>query len=422
MRRACLAVSLGVSLLAVPGASSHEPAVVVRQALTSLPTDAEAGAISGDGRFVAVVSMAKLLPADGNVVHDIYVLDRQNDRITLESSAMGGRPADGSSIRPSLSLDGRYLSFESSATNLTADPDGNDTQDVFLRDRQTGATRRISTGAGGGDANGSSAGAIVSADGRVVVFHSSATNLVRGPDANGANTDVYMRRLDGSEMVRVSVDADGRQYSSGHAPAVSADGRFVAFVATPAGARPGPGTSKSVNVRDTVAQRTMCISCVHVEGRHPASAFLPHLSADGLIVAFGTTMRSSGRSEIAIHDRRTGSTTVITTGANARSLRPRVSGNGRYVVFESWASDLLCALRCSGAASDENLLPDVYRFDRETRQFARLSGSRQVWWGPSVVPSVDDRGETVVFSSRQPYGPEDATVDFDQYVCSPSCE
>lgn len=419
MHRAFLALSLGVCLGAVPGSGSN---VVVRQALTNPPTEAEAGAISGDGRFVAFVSMAKLLPADGNVIHDIYVLDRQNDRITLESSAFDGKPADGSSIRPKLSFDGRYLSFDSSATNLTDEPDDNDKQDAFLRDRQIGVTRRVSTGIDGRSANGSSECAIISADGRMVVFQSSATNLVQGPDANGASPDVYMRRLDASGIVRVSVDNDGRQYSSSHAPAVSADGQLVAFVSTPAGASPGPGTSKAVQVRDTLAGSTTCISCARVVGRQPTSAFAPHLSADGRIVAFAAMTGSNGRSDIAVHDRTTGSTTLITRGANARSLRPRVSGTGRHVVFESWASNLICSRRCSDAALDDNLLSDVYRFDLETKQFARLSGSRQTWWAPSVAPSMDARGETVVFSSRQQYGPEDVTVDFDQYVCSPSCE
>ncbi|MGH9308371.1 MAG: TolB family protein [Vicinamibacterales bacterium] len=419
MHRAFLAVSLGVCLGAVPGSGSN---VVVRQALTNPPTDAEAGTISGDGRFVAFVSMAKLLPADGNLIQDVYVLDRQNDRITLESSAFDGKPADGSSIRPKLSIDGRYLSFDSSATNLTGAPDDNEMQDAFLRDRQTGVTRRISNGLDGRSANGSSEATVISADGRVVVFQSSATNLVHGPDANGARPDIYMQRLDGSGSVRVSVDDDGRQYSSSHAPSVSADGQLVAFVSTPAGAQPGPGTSKAVHVRDMLAGRTTCISCARVDGRQPSSAFAPHLSADGRIVAFAAVTGTNGRSDIAVHDRSTGLTTLVTRGANARSLSPRLSGTGRHVVFESWASDLICSLRCSNETLDDNLLPDVYRFDRETKQFTRLSGSRQVWWAPSVAPSMDARGETVVFSSRQQYGPEDVTVDFDQYVCSPSCE
>jgi hypothetical protein len=71
---------------------------------------------------------------------------------------------------------------------------------------------------------------------------------------------------------------------------------------------------------------------------------------------------------------------------------------------------------------DENLLPDVYRFDGRTGRFSRLSGSAGTWWVPSVAPAVDARGRTVTFSSSQPHGPQDESVDFDLYVCSPACE
>ena len=71
--------------------------------------------------------------------------------------------------------------------------------------------------------------------------------------------------------------------------------------------------------------------------------------------------------------------------------------------------------------ADDNVLPDVYVFDRETTGFSRVTGSEKTWWAPSVAPAVDGQGRTIVFSSRQPFGPEDDTVDFDLYVCTPKC-
>jgi Tol biopolymer transport system component len=261
----------------------------------------------------------------------------------------------------------------------------------------------------------------VSDEGGVVAFLSSATNLVAGADANGGAADVYTLQTASGTISRVSVDDSGVQYPSSRGPAISGDGRSVVFVAVLRGLEAEPAAPRGIFLRDTVAGRTSCVSCAASAGSLATSAFAPHLSADGRIVAFAIASGAHGLSDIAVHDRASSATDVITRSANARSLRPRLSGNGRYVVFESWASNLSCGRRCADQGADENLLPDVYRYDRESRQFSRLSGARRAWWSPSVAPAIDQRGDTVVFSSRQQYGPEDDTVDFDLYVCSPAC-
>jgi Tol biopolymer transport system component len=419
MSPSSLAVALALCL-AAPSAGTGP--TVVRQALPSPPTDVEAGSISGNGRFVAFVSIAKLLPEDGNTLHDIYVLDRQNDRITLETSGFDGQPSDGSSLRPRLSFDGRHLSFASSATNLVREADANDAQDVFLRDREARMTRRVSNGIDGGTANSSSDAPVVSGDGRIVVFQSTATNLVREPDANGNAHDIYVHRVADRTTTRVSLDDEGRQFASSYAPAVSADGQLVAFAAVPAGSSVHPRTPRAVHLRDVPAGRTRCISCVRVDGAEPKSAFGADVSADGRFVSFTIMNGSHARTDIAVHDRASSKTTLITRGSNAKSLRSRLSADGRYVVFESWASDLVCTLRCSAENLDNNLLPDVYRLDRQTGRFTRMSGADRIWWEPSVAPSTDATSGIVVFSSRQQHGPNDATVDFDLFVCSPACE
>ena len=127
------------------------------------------------------------------------------------------------------------------------------------------------------------------------------------------------------------------------------------------------------------------------------------------------------RSDIALYDRASLTTTVITRRANARSAGPRLSGDGRVIAFESWASNLLCTGRCRDADIDENLLPDVYLVDRATGRFRRASGADGTWWAPSIGPGIDGTGRVVIFSSREPFGPEDLTADFDLFVCSPVC-
>jgi TolB protein len=413
-----------VSLMNTNG--TQQPAVV-RQALSHVG-GFSGGCISGDGRFVAVVSMWQILASDKNRVHDVYVLDRNTNVITLETGPLDGS-SNGSSGHPDLSADGQYLVFDSAATNLTAVPDRNEVEDIFLRDRLTGTTRRLSVGPGGRDANGKSEGPVISGDGRVVAFVSSATNLVAETDWNGAGSDVFLARVETGEIVRISVDPNGRPFAGALAPSLSNNGRIVVFSGreqppeAPSGSPRDALVPFGVYVHDVDSKVTTCISCGRSEAGDRQAAFAPDVSDDGRVVTF---VVQSGlhpqRTDVAIHDRTSGVTKIVTRQGNARSAAPRISGNGRFVVFESLASDLLCRKQCSKGEVDENVLPDVYLFDRETSGLRRLSGSGRVWWSPSQSPSIDASGRAVIFSSREPYGPEDVTVDFDLYVCDPACQ
>ena len=182
--------------------------------------------------------------------------------------------------------------------------------------------------------------------------------------------------------------------------------------------RGGAASSPAVYLRDVAAGTTTCISCDRAAST--AAAFAPDLSSEGRIVSF-SSQTSSNRSDIVVKDRATSTITVITRSANARSAASRLSGDGNIVAFESWASNLLCRGRCRDPEIDENLLPDVYLFDRTTGHLTRASGGNASWWTPSVGPVIDGRGQVVVFSSREPFGPEDTTADFDLFVCSPVC-
>jgi Tol biopolymer transport system component len=394
---------------------------VVRQGLSDV--SGTSATVSADGALVAFVSSARLLPADRNSVDDIYVLDRLARTITLETRAADGASADGSSSNPQLNSDGHYLAFESWATNLTGLPDRDLIRDVFLRDRRTGTTTRVSVSHEGGDANGHSDSPAISGDGAVVAFVSSATNLVRGADANGSASDVYLLSVPSGQLIRAGVDGANRQYVSSISPRVSADGRLVVFSAIEQRAqrsRPASSPVRAVYLRDVIAAETTCIS----SGRDgaPQAAFFPDISADGQIVAFVLMNGNhTSRTDVAVHDRAASRTTVITRRANGRSTVPRVSADGRLVVFESWASNLLCDGDCPGENVDDNLLPDVYLFDRADAHVRRVSGGRQIWWAPSRSPAIDRHGTTIVFSSRHPFGPEDETIDFDLFVCNPIC-
>jgi Tol biopolymer transport system component len=409
-----------VILVLGEGREEQPGRTVLRQGWREAPPNSPSTTVSGDGRSVAFVSSARLLPVDTNDLDDIYIFERASRRLTLATPPYPGAVSDGTALNPQLNADGRYLVFNSLATVLTAAPDRNEADDVFVRDCTTGVITRVSVGPGGQEANGGSGHPAISGNGRRVVFESTATNLVADGDANGSGHDVYLADLDTATLTRIGVDEAGRQLGRSFAPRISGDGRFVAFAASAGQSDPSradPASIPRVYLRDISAGRTVCVSC---DGPGRLGAFAPDLSADGGVVAFAI-QSTPARSDIALYDQTSETIRVITRSGNAQSTNPRLSGDGRVVVFESWASNLLCGKRCREADLDENLLPDVYLFDRTTGRFRRASGAAAQWWTPSRGPGIDRTGGVVIFSSREPFGPEDLTSDFDLFVCSPVC-
>src|SRR5438093_242361 len=287
-------------------------------------------ALSADGRFVAFDSAATdLVAADTNGVSDVFVHDRQTGATERVSVASGGAQGDGSSGRigfafpPALSADGRFIAFVSSATSLVAG-DTNGATDVFVHDRQTGTTERVSVGSGGGtQGTGNSGGFFafpaLSGDGRLVAFQSDATNLVAG-DTNGA-TDVFVHDRQTGTTERVSVASGGRQGNGTSAgPALSADGRFVAFYSTATNLVAGDTNGATdVFVRDRQTGTTERASVASGGTQGNGSSAGPVLSADGGLVAFHSTATNlvagdaNGAYDVFVHDRAVSTTTSSTT-------------------------------------------------------------------------------------------------------------
>ena len=189
-------------------------------------------AISANGRFVAFTSIApNLVRDDTNNAGDVFVHDRQAGTIGRVSVGPGGIQGNGDSgddlLRPAVSADGRFVAFSSSASNLVSD-DTNNKRDVFIHDRQTGTTRRVSLGQGGIQANDESLFPAISADGRIVAYTSYASNLVSGDTNYMYDVFVHDRRTGTTR--RVSLGQGGAQGNGDSLfPAISADGRIVAF-------------------------------------------------------------------------------------------------------------------------------------------------------------------------------------------------
>ncbi|HMJ31064.1 MAG TPA: hypothetical protein VK512_20330, partial [Xanthobacteraceae bacterium] len=197
--------------------------------ITPVSTSGSGPSISADGRYVAFRSDASnLVPGDTNGTGDVFVRDLQTGAITRVSTNASGDQGNSASGDPSISADGRYVAFYSSASNLVPG-DTNFLADVFVRDLQTGAITRVSTNASGVQGNGgehpsvSSWSPSISADGRYVAFDSYASNLVPG-DTNGY-ADVFVRDLQTGAITRVSTNASGDQGNSFSSnPSISADG------------------------------------------------------------------------------------------------------------------------------------------------------------------------------------------------------
>ena len=203
-------------------------------------------------------------------------------RVSVDSL---GAQGIGDSEGPSISAHGRFVAFYSSAANLVGS-DTNGARDVFVRDRKTGKTTRVSVNSHGAQANGESFAAPISADGRFVAFLSSASNLVGG-DTNGAR-DVFVRDRKAGKTRRVSVDSHGAQGNGdSFIPSISADGRFVAFYSDAANLVAGDGNAAGDGfVRDRKAGRTKRVSVASHGTQGNDTSFPPSISADGRFVAF----------------------------------------------------------------------------------------------------------------------------------------
>jgi Tol biopolymer transport system component len=282
---------------------------------------------------------------------------------TRVSVASGSEQANGRSFVPTLSADGRYAAFYSDASNLVSG-DTNGARDVFVRDVQTGETTRVSVSGSGAEANGDSFAPAISDDGRYVAFASAASNLVDG-DTNDAN-DVFVRDRQANTTTRVSLGLDGAQANGGSdQPSLSGDGHLVAF------------TSAATNI----------------------------VAGD-----------ANGNRDAFVYDRQTGAAvniSVDSTGAQADldSFTPELSANGRFVAFTSFADNLI--------TTDTNEGSDVFVRDLQANTTERVSEytGHYEGEGDALRPSISADGRYVAFDSDDwnlVWG--DTNDDFDVFV------
>ena len=367
--------------------------------------DSTRPAVSADGRFVAFASVASNLVAkDTNSRSDIFVRDRLTGATTRVSLAAGGIQANGDSAAPSISADGRFVAFQSKADNLVPG-DTNSFKDIFVHDRRTGITMRVSLGDDGGEGNSDSVQPAISADGRFVAFSSFAANLVDG-DTNGRE-DVFVRDLAGSTTILVSVDAEGGPANHlSRAPAISADGRFVAFESLASDLVEGDGNGfTDVFVRDTVSQATVLISVSGSGEQGNQISHSPSISADGHKVAF-----ISASTNLVLGDYNNFPDAFVRDWTNETTLRVSVASGGgesaggpvSWAVISEDGGFVAFASQQNGIVVDDfNSDEDVFLHDIEGILTARVSISSAGVEAnaPSNSPAITRFGAHVVFST-----------------------
>ena len=239
------------------------------------------GAISAGGRYVAFTSEAtNLVPSDTNGLADVFVRDRQSGTTQRISVSTSGTEGNGISYDAHLSAGGRFVAFRSQGSTLVPN-DTNGAEDAFVHDRKTGTTRRVSIRTGGGQANGSVVGVDISADGRFVTFTSNASNLVPG-DTNGF-LDLFVRDRMTGITSRVNVGPGGVECPlGGSGGAMSADGRYVAFNSSCSNIVKG-GTNGQAHafVRDRQTGTNQLVSRNSAGAQGNGLSFAGDLSADG---------------------------------------------------------------------------------------------------------------------------------------------
>jgi Tol biopolymer transport system component len=354
----------------------------------------------------------------------------RTERVNVSST--GAQANDFSPVGATVSADGRFVAFTSDATNLVADSSNGHTQ-VFVRDRLLGTTSLVSVSSGGALANQDSYEPAISADGRFVAFSSYATNLV--PGATTYARDMFVRDMVAGTTELVSVSSSGAEAMCSPSvicnqqPAISADGRFVAFTSCASNLVPGDTNDRcDVFVRDRVNGSTGRVSvpngAVGQAGQGNGSSYAPSISADGRFVAFTSCASNlvpgdtNGRCDEFVRDRskaRTGRVSISTRGAqgNRSSRYPSISADGRFVAFTSNASNLV--------AGDTNHTWDVFLRDRgrgtTSRNSVSSTGAQANNSSALVSVSVSADGRYVAFPSlASNLVPHDTNGSYDVFV------
>jgi hypothetical protein len=359
--------------------------------------------ISADGRFVAFQSFAgNLIPTGRRGFADIYVRDLQLGHTTRVSLSSAGVPADGDCRYPSMSGDGRFVAFTSNASNLVPGGGGGVNQ-VYVRDLLTGQTSLASAANDGSIGDAYSWVPTISGDGRYVAFFSTASNFIPGAVASGQQ--IFLRDLRAGTIQLASGAPDGSPpnasspfYNGSERIAVSPDGRYVAFASVASNLISGDTNFASdIFVWDRITKATTVASVTN-DGTLLFGAHAPTMSADGRFVAFCLGIAGGPAPQTGVHDFTTGRTVIYSVGpgsvlGSAFCADSAFSANGRVLAFASSAPNLI--------AGDTNGQQDIFAVVLPT------SGSvfaQTLTVSPASIPGGGAATGTITLSAPAPAG------------------
>ena len=423
---AAAASFLFVLSLAGPAEAYPRPGVLERVSVASDGTETDGYAaypsISDDGRFVVFDSQASaLVPGDTNELNDIFVHDRVTRRTELVSVSSDEVQTESPAYLARIDPSGRFVLFQSGSTKLA--PGASGFGSVFLRDLREGTTELVSMNSDEEAANSLSFPGNITPDGRFVSFQSFASNLAPG-DTND-KVDVFVRdRLEGT-TTRVSLRADGKErVGDSSSPSLSDDGQYVAYTAL-VGTQ-GEDRSDFIDEmqvfwhdRETGDVRLISVATDGTRGNAFSSS--PQASADGRYVAFQSQASNlvpgdgNRAQDIFVHDTETRTTrriSVTSAGeeSNGRSYGPILSGDGRYLAFGTEATNL--------SPGDTNGRKDAYVHDLATGVTERVSLDSAGQQPPSNSEDVfvSAGGRYVAFANYSALVPEDQNDARDVFV------
>jgi Tol biopolymer transport system component len=360
--------------------------------------------LSANGRYVLFDSYAKLAPSDTGIWRDVYLKDVTTGAITHVSTTTDGVQGNGSSDYASLSADGRYVVFESNANNL-APGDTNNKRDIFRKDLVTGTVVRVSTPDQGGSDNDFSSHAQITADGRYVLFESVAGLL--GYDTNGKN-DIYFKDVQTNELRIVSLANGWSEQSNGWSEKAQfgPDGSSALFESIASNFVPNDTNGKAdifIKKFDDAGTVIHVSSAADGTGGNGTSGDA-QFSRDGRYVVFESDSTNlvagdtNGTTDIFRKDLVTGAVVRLSTASNGSesngtSQRAQLSADGRYLLFQSDANNLV--------AGDTNGKFDAFRKDLVTGEVVRLSVGINGAQGNdhSYRPQLSQDGRYAVFES-----------------------
>lgn len=368
------------------------------------------GQISANGRFAVFESEATtFVPDDTNGVGDVFLRDLQLGSIIRVSVDAAGLQVNGGGGMPSISADGRFVAFESGATNLAAG-DTNGFGDVYVKDTVNGTVTRASLTSTGGEPNNDVTDASISGDGRFVVFDSDADNLVPN-DTNGAG-DIFVRDMQLGTTTGVSVSGNLGGFDGG----ISLDGRFVVFSSRSTNLVPDDTNGVlDIFVYSIQTGQIVRASVNSSGGQGDFSSIEPSISGDGRYVAFSTasngftTVDTYGYSHLYVRDMQTGTTVLASyqdgyamVGESDASV---ISADGRYIAF---------SFDDKGDGMPRRAL---YVHDRLANQtYLAVYGRDSSGMDNPILPSISGDGRLLLFATSFAHVAEDTNGTRDIYV------